>query len=198
MLLTFKFNTVKVILFLIYLVKIAKLFYAVPLFTAVIAAPVFAGSNYKLKYDKFQDKKVATYDLSLGIECRLDQTSKSTLNACDFLTVSNDAKTPTVMLTSTANGWDIMTYKSASPYSNQQAPAIITYKNGIKKKTNLPAIFNGDVISGRLVMETIIVRLGGIKQELLSIDNIELKYGSNEYYIKLDDALTRKALNYQE
>lgn len=200
MLLTFEINNGIIFshLLLFCRVKIGKLFCAVPLFAAVIIAPVFAGSNYKLKYDRFQDKKVADYDLSLGTECRLTKTSKSTLVSCPFLAVSTEAFTPTVMLMSTANGWDVMTYRSASPYSEKQAPVIITYKNGIKKNAKLPAIFSGRVISGRTVMETIIVRLGGIRQELLSIDNIELKYGSNEYYIKLDDALTRKALAYQE
>ena len=38
----------------------------------------------------------------------------------------------------------------------------------------------------------------GIKEDLLSIGSIELKYGSNEYYIKLDDILTKKALNYED
>lgn len=164
----------------------------------MIAVPVFAGSNYELKYDKFQNKKVANYDLSVGNECRLTQTLKSTLFACSFLAVSNNPSLPSVMLATNANGWDIMTYKSVSPYSENQAPVVITYKNGAKKNTKLPAIYDGDVIRGRKVMETIFVRLGGIKQDLLTIDNIELKYGSNEYYIKFDDALTKKALNYQE
>ena len=178
--------------------KLGKIFYAVPLLVSVIVSPVFAGSNYRLKYDKFENKKVADYDVSVGTECRLTQTSKSTLVACPFLAVSTEPSTPSVMLVSTANGWDIMTYRSASPYSEQQAPVIITYKNGVKKNTKLPAIFSGNVIRGGTVMETIVVRLVGIKQDLLTIDNIELKYGSNEYYIKFDDALTKKALNYQE
>ena len=65
MLLTFEINNGIVFLFLICLVKIKKLFYSFSLFAAVFAAPVFAGSDYKLKYDKFQDKKTATYELSL-------------------------------------------------------------------------------------------------------------------------------------
>jgi len=179
-------------------VEIGKIFYAVPLLVSVIVAPVFAGSNYKLIYDKFENKKVAEYDLSVGTECKLTQTSKSTLASCPFLAVSTDASYPTVILMSTANGWDIMYYRSVSPYSDKEAPAIITYKNGVKKNTKLTAIYNGDVLKGGTVVETIVVRLGSIKQDLLDIDNIELKYGSNEYYIKLDDALTRKAINYQE
>jgi hypothetical protein len=160
--------------------------------------PVFAGSNYKLKYDKFENKKIADYRLDKGTECRLTQSSKSTLYACVFLAVSTEPATPSVMLVSSSSGWDIMTYRSVSPYKEKKAPAIITYKNGTKKNIQLPAIFDGSVISGSTVSETVIVRLGGLKQELLGIDNIELKYGTNEYYIKLDDALTRKALNYQE
>lgn len=162
------------------------------------SAPVFAGENYELKYDKFENKKIASYKLSLGTECKLNQTSKSTLFSCPFLAVSTEVLTPTLMLMTYSNGWDIMTYRSSPPYSEKEAPVIITYKNGVKKNARLPAIFSGDVVRGGMVAETIIVRLGGIKQDLLSIDNIELKYGTNEYYIKLDNVLTKKALNYQE
>jgi hypothetical protein len=103
-----------------------------------------------------------------------------------------------VVMISASREWDIMTYQWISPYSEKKAPAIITYKNGTKKNIQLPANFRGIVTSRGTVMESVGVRLEGLRQELLSIDNIELKYGTNEYYIKLDDALTRKALNYQE
>lgn len=163
-----------------------------------VSLPVFAGSEYKLKYDKFENKKVADYRLDKGTECRLNQTSKSTLFSCIFLAVSTEPSSPSVMMVSTSSGWDIMTYRSTSPYNEKKAPAIITYKNGMKKNIQLPTIFDGDVIRGSTVAETIIVQLGGLRQEISNIDNIELKYGTNEYYIKLDDALTKKALNYQE
>jgi hypothetical protein len=179
-------------------VKIGKIFYAVPLLVSVIVAPVLAGSNYKLKYDKFENNKSAEYDLSVGSECRLTQTSKSTLSGCDFITVSTDPSSPSVILHSMSDRWDIMYYRNISPYSENLAPVIITYKNGNKMNTKLPALFKGTVVRGGTVLESIIVRLGRIKQDLVNIDNIELKYGSNEYYIKFDDQLTVKALNYQE
>jgi hypothetical protein len=163
-----------------------------------VSLPVFAGSEYELKYDKFENKKVANYQLDQGTECRLNKTSKSTLYSCDFLAVSTERLTPSIIMVSTSSGWDILTYRSVSPYSEKKAPAIITYKNGTKKNMRLPATLSGDIIRGRTVAETVFVTLGGLRQELLSIDNIELKYGTNEYYIKLDNALTKKALNYRE
>lgn len=178
--------------------KLKNLVSVVSALCVIGVSPVSAGGNYKLKYDKFDNKKVASYELSLGKECKLNQTSKSTLFSCPFISVSTEVLSPTLMLITYSNGWDIMTYRSVSPYSEKQAPVIITYKNGTKKNTKLPAIFSGDVVGSGRVAETIIVRLGSIKQDLLEIDNIELKYGTNEYYIKLDDMLTQKALNYQE
>jgi hypothetical protein len=175
---------------------VKRTLYTVFLLIAVSAAPTLAGSNYKLKFDKFQNKKVASYDLTLGTECKLTQTLKSTLFACPFLAVSTEGNTPSLMLVSYAKGWDIMTYRSASPYSEGKAPAIITYKNGAKENKLLPAIYNGDVVRGGTVMETVVLRFGG--ENLSNIDNIEVKYGSNEYYFKFDDALTSKALKYEE
>jgi hypothetical protein len=171
---------------------------ATPFLVATSIASSFAGSNYTLKIDRFQGKKVANYEFSLGSECKLNQTSKSDLVGCSFLAVSTETSLPSLMFNTTSNGWDIMTYRSASPYSEKKAPVIITYKNGTTKNMLLPAIFSGDVIRGGTVMETVIVRLGSIKQDILSIGSIEVKYGSNEYYVKLDEKLTKKAINYQE
>ncbi len=89
-----------------------------------------------------------------------------------------------------------MPYRSVSPYSEGKAPAIITYKNGSKTNKLLPARYSGNVVRGRTVMETVVLRFGG--EDLSKVDNIEVKYGSNEYYFRFDDALTGKALRYEE
>jgi hypothetical protein len=171
-----------------------------PVFFAVsfLFTPSFAGSDYTLEQDRFDGKKTASYKLSINNECKLVKTLKSKLAACHFLSVSNNASMPSILLVTTSNGWDIMSYKNVSPYSDNQAYAIVTYKNGAKENTRLNAVFDGSVLIGGKVMETIILRVGSIKKDLPNIENIELKYGTNEYSVRLDQTLTRKALNYQQ
>jgi hypothetical protein len=164
----------------------------------VSALPVLAGDGYRLRFDKFENKQIADYALKVGDECKLTETSRSTLRACSFLSVSTYEDNPSVLLMTTANGWDIMVYELAWPYSDQKAPAIITYKNGTKKSLYLSAIFSGDIIGYNVVAETVIIRFGSVKNDILNISNIELKYGTNKYSLKFDDVLTQKALNYQE
>jgi len=175
---------------------VKKLLVAHLFLLAIVAPSAYAGYNYKLKSDRFENKKVVDYELRQNDECKLTATSKSKLAGCSFLAVSTEKTTPSIMLFTTSDGWDIMSYQNISPYSDGKAPAIITYKSGQKINKKLFAIYSGNVVSGSTVMETLIIRIGG--EDVSQIDSVEIKYGSNEYYFKLDPVLTKKALNYEE
>lgn len=166
------------------------------LLLALIAPSSFAGGNYKLKTDRFENKKTASYDLRENDECKLTATSKSKIAGCSLIAVSTETNTPSLLLFTTSSGWDILPYRSVPPYSDGKVPAIVTYTSGTKSNKQLPAIYSGNVVSGSTVLETVIIRFGG--DDLSKIDNVEIKFGSNEYYIKLDPVLTKKALNYEE
>ena len=171
-------------------------------FSVNASSALSEGYDYALKYDRFENKKIASYRLTVGEDCRITKTIKSILVGCAFSSVSNKPETPSIALVTTANEWDILPYSSMLPYSENKLFAILTYNDGEKKNMLLPVFFTGNRVSvvnrRSVITETIFVRLGSLKQDLLRIKDVELKYGSNEYYFKLDNALTRKSLNYQE
>lgn len=171
---------------------------ALMLLLSSTSTKVRAGFDYKLKFDRFSDTKTSSYDLSVGDECRLTATNAGKLNYCVFQNSSNNADDPTLMLITTSEEWDIMQYRSSSPYSQGRIPSIITYKDGKKQNTTLEVKYTGDAIRGNGVMEVVLVQLGLIKKNILEISQIEVKYGANEYSIMLDPILTKRALEFQE
>jgi len=158
----------------------------------------WAGSNYKLKYDRFTGTKTSSYDLSVGNECRLTATNAGKLEFCVFQNSSNNADDPGLILVSTSKEWDIMQYRYASPYREGEIPSIITYKNGKKLNTSLGVKYKGDPIRGKGVMEVVLVELGLIKKTIPEISQIEVRYGTNEYSILLDPILTERSLEFHE
>ena len=168
------------------------------LLVSSMSTKAWAGFDYKLKYDRFTGNKTSTYDLSVGNECRLTATSAGKLDYCVFQNSSNNADDPNLILITTSKEWDIMQYRSTSPYREGKIPSIITYKDGKKLNTTLDVKYTGDPIRGNGVMEVVLVQLGLIKKTIPEISQIEVKYGTNEYLIVLDPILTKRALEFQE
>jgi len=166
------------------------------LFLAFISPVGLAGENYKLEYDRFENSKSASYDLRINDECKLTKKIGNMLHRCTMLASSNFSGSPSIILYTVSDGYELKEFTEGEPYSNNMARAIITYKSGIKINTYLQALYWGRELPKPWVLESVIIRLGG--REPSNIDKIELKYGTNEYYIKLDPVLTKKALNYEE
>lgn len=145
-----------------------------------------SGYAYNINHDKFTGNTIITYNLSVGEECRLTKTIKSSLNICKFLHVRQEPRTPSVLLYTLANSWEILYYKKGWPNQDGTAPVIVTYTNGTTKRYYLPTSYSGDVIRGNIVQERIGIELGSIRDQLPHISHFEIQYGSNEYYFKLD------------
>jgi hypothetical protein len=163
-----------------------------------ISTKSWAGFDYKLKNDRFTNTKSSSYELSIGSECKLLATSKGDLKYCQLINSSDSPSGPTLMLGTISNGWDIMPYRSTTPYSDGKIPVIITYITGKTLNTNLGVKFSGTPIYGSTVSETLFVELGSVKSSIPDISQIEVKYGTNEYSIVLDPILTKRALEFQE
>jgi hypothetical protein len=171
--------------------------YFIPLSFIFFPSVLFAGNTYKKEYDKFTNKVRTSYELDMGTECKLLKSNKSKLDGCVFVMIQDFV--PCIGLFTNSNGWDIMGYSSIPPYSEERVYSIITYKNGKSMRVKLPALYSaGDTILGGTVMETVWVDLGSIRSDFKNIDYIEVKYGTNEYYIKLDEVLTKKALKFEK
>ena len=152
---------------------------------------VNAGEKYEEKTDRFKGTKTATYNAKLNSECKLTKSLKSSLGYCLFFHSSESSKNPSIMLGTTADGWELLSYQS-----NSFAPTIITYDNGKEEITKLPVQYYGDVLSGGAVVETAIIEMGEIKDELKKISKMEFQFGSAEYFWINDKELTNKALNF--
>jgi hypothetical protein len=145
-----------------------------------------SGYNYNINHDKFTGNTIITYNLSVGEECRLTKSIKSSINICKFLHIRQERRTPSLLLYTLANEWEILYYKKGWPNQDGTAPVLVTYKNGSTKRYYLPTSYNGDVIRGNIVQERIGVELGSIRDQLPQISHFEIQYGSIEYYFKLD------------
>ena len=152
---------------------------------------VNAGEKYEEKTDRFRGTKTANYSAKLRSECKLTKSLKSRLAYCLFFHSTESSKNPSMMLGTTADGWELLSYQS-----NSFAPTIITYDNGKEEITKLPVMYNGDVLSGGTVLETAIIEMGEIKDELKNITKMEFQFGSAEYFWINDKELTNKVLNY--
>ena len=150
---------------------------------------VNAGEKYEERTDRFQGTKTARYDAKLGSECKLTKSLKSKLAYCIFFHSTESSKNPSMMLGTTAEGWELLSYQNYS-----FAPTIITYDNGKEEITKLPVIYNGSVLSGGTVLETAIIAMTEIKNELKNISKMEFQFGSAEYLWINDKELTNKAL----
>ena len=168
------------------------------LLLSIMPLKSWAGSDYKLKNDRFSGTKTSSYHLSVGNECRLTATNSSKLEFCVFQNSSNNADDPALILITTSKEWDIMQYRYSSPYREGEILSIITYKDGRKLNTKLGVKYKGDPIRGKGVMEVVLVELGLIKKTIPEISQIEVRYGTNEYSIFLDPILTERALEFQE
>ena len=152
---------------------------------------VNAGEKYKEETDRFKGTKTASYDSKKESECKLTKSLKGRLGYCSFLHSTESSLYPTMMIGTIADGWELLTYQS-----RKVTPTIITYSDGKEEITQLPVTYNGSVLSGGTVLETVIIRMGGIKEKLKNIDKMEFQYGSAEYLWINDTELTNKALNY--
>jgi hypothetical protein len=163
-----------------------------------ISTKAWAGFDYKLTKDRFTNTKSSSYELSIGSECKLLATSKGELKYCTIINSSDSPSSPTLLLGTISNGWDIMPYRSTPPYNDGKIPTIITYITGKTLNTNLGVKFSGTPIYGSTVSEALLVELGSVKNSIPDISKIEIKYGTNEYSITLDPILTKRALEFQE
>ena len=152
---------------------------------------VNAGEKYTEETDRFKGTKTATYNAKLSSECKLTKSLKSRLGYCLFFPSTESAKNPSMMIGTTADGWELLSYQDKS-----FAPTIITYDNGKEEITKLPVEYNGDVLSGGTVLETAIIEMGEIKDELKNISKMEFQFGSAEYFWINDKELTNKVLNF--
>lgn len=173
------------------------LFLASALAMAFDSHVAYAGYDYTQNLDRFTNKNIVRYNLNTDSECMLRKTIKSSIKYCKFLHISNESRTPSIMLYTISDGWEILPYKLGWPNKDGSALVIIRYKDGSSKRINLPTSYNGEIIRGGIVQERIAIELGSIKAQIPLIDFIEVQYGSNEYYFKLDNALTKKALNFE-
>lgn len=164
----------------------------------VLPIKTMAGSNYKLKYDRFTGNKTSSYDMSVGSECRLTATNAGEFKFCTMQNSSNNPDDPNIILITTSNTWDIMQYRYTGTYREGKIPSIITFNDGQILNSSLGVKYQGDTISGRGVMEVVLVELGSVKDAMHKIKKIEVKYGSNEYSIEIDPFLTKKTLEFQE
>ena len=152
---------------------------------------VNAGEKYEEKTDRFKGTKTANYNAKLRSECKLTKSLKSRLGYCLFFHSTESSTNPSIMLGTTANGWELLSYQN-----NSFAPTIITYDNGKEEITKLPVKYSGSVLSGGTVVETAIIKMGEIKNELKNITKMEFQFGSAEYLWINDKELTNKVLNY--
>ena len=152
---------------------------------------VNAGERYEEETDRFDGTKTANYNAKLNSECKLTKSSKSRLGFCLFFHSNESYKNPSMMIGTTAEGWELLTYQNIS-----FAPSIITYDNGKEIRKKLPVVYRGDVLSGGTVVETVIIEMSEIKNELKKISKIEFQFGSAEYLWINDKELTNKAINY--
>lgn len=150
-----------------------------------------AGTDLKIKVNEFTGAKTGQYDLEVGPECSLLKTITSEIMGCSILTVKADKSTPTLMLMTKSRGLSITRYRNL--YS-AGIPTVITYNNGTELKRRFPVRLDADILSSGRVMESIIIQLGSIKKEMLTINSMRFQFGSNEYFILLDKELTRKIL----
>jgi hypothetical protein len=148
-----------------------------------------SGYDYNINHDKFTGKTIITYNLTIGEECRLAKSIRSSLNICKFFHIREESRTPTLLLYTLANSWEILYYKKGWPNQDGTAPVLVTYTNGSTKRYYLPTSYNGDVIRGNIVQERISVELGSIRDQLPRISHFEIQYGSIEYYFKLDSVV---------
>ena len=115
---------------------------------------VNAGEKYEEKTDRFKGTKTANYNAKLRSECKLTKSLKSRLGYCLFFHSTESSKNPTMMIGTTAEGWELLSYQS-----NSFAPTINTYDNGKEEITKLPVKYNGSVLSGGTVIETVIISM---------------------------------------
>ena len=152
---------------------------------------VNAGEKYEERIDRFQGTKTARYEAKLRSECKLTKSLKSRLGYCIFFHSTESSKNPSMMIGTIAEGWELLSYQN-----NSFAPTIITYDNGEEEITKLPVEYNGSVLSGGTVIETAIIKMAEIKNELKNISKMEFQFGSAEYLWINDKELTNKALNF--
>ena len=152
---------------------------------------VNAGEQYEERTDRFQGTKTARYNAKLSSECKLTRSLKSRLRYCIFFHSTESSTNPSMMIGTSADGWELLSYKS-----NSFSPTIIYYDNGKEEITKLPVEYNGSVLSGGTVLETAIIEMAEIKNQLKNISKIEFQFGSAEYLWINDKELTNKALNF--
>lgn len=167
------------------LVRLSASAFSLALLIAV-APYAHSGYDYNMSLDRFTGKTVITYNLSIGEECRLTKSIKSSLNICKFLHIRQEPRAPSILLYTLANSWEILYYKKGWPNQDGTAPVLVKYTNGSTKRYYLPTSYSGDVIRGNIVQERIGIELGSIRDQLPRISHFEIQYGSNEYFFKLD------------
>jgi len=158
-------------------------------------APVKSGENYKEEIDRFTDVRAASYDATIGSECRLTKARKGELIACTFIhsTAGIRYNHPIIVFYKTSKGWDLHRYGSLGIVR-----VILTFFNGVTKKRWLPVTLPTEPIRGSEVMEAVTIKLGPIKDELKHLTKLEARYVSAEFLWINDRALTSRAMDFVE
>ena len=164
----------------------------VGVFSFASGLPVSAGSDYKEKLDRFEGKRTASF--KGDSDCKLVESSKGSLYGCTFVhSTESTVNYPSIMFFKGSKGWDLLSYKNAI---GDEIPVIITYSNGVVTRRRLPADLRTSTISGATVMESVILKLSAIKNDLPRIEKIETRYGSSEFLWVVDRELVEKSLTF--
>lgn len=164
-----------------------------------LGLPAFAGKDYELKVDRFDNSKVAKYRSSLGSEdCKLTKAHyplNDRLGSCSFLNIltSEGIIDTSVSFYTVSDDWELLSFRSL-----EKVNTIITYKDNtiVRMKLSVDDI-DGTVKRG-YVIESVNILLNELRKDLVNIEQIEIQVGHNEYLWKPDPVLTIKALNFEE
>lgn len=154
-------------------------------------SPAWAGEDYKLKIDRFDGTKTATFDSS-SEECKIIAGQQSRIAFCYFIHSTESSAYPIASISTHSKNWQLLNYRS-----KDEVNVIITYLDSSVARKIVPISMTSDVGRG-YVLETVKLHLRPMKDELENISQMEVQVGHHEYLWKPDPVLIKKVLNFEE
>ena len=158
---------------------------------ACVCVPVIGGENFEIWDSQYSDTKTASYEPTLGSECRLDKALRGSLYNCFFVNSTEDLEHPALGFVKDSYEGELRNYSQT-----KEASVILTYPNGEIKRTRLPVKFFAQRLRPGVVSEAVFVYLSEIQADLLRIKKLEVQLGSAEYSWIPDKDLVEKSLDY--
>jgi len=170
-----------------------------------VSNSAYAGENYRLEVNRFDDTITAGYRSSVGRrgECKIIK-GDGNIEGCYFVNTTERFDGielfPALTLKNRHTNQDRYGdyyWDHLSDYGDKELYAIITYQDNSVERIKFPGYIDGDLQKGD-TLETVSLFMASIENEFEQIKQIEVQAVDNEYLWIPDPILTRKAVDFEE